>query len=196
MTTTWRSHPIMKSWMSQVRAAGYCTPEDIELLREALRLPKYQMGDFLSNELLPSFKKEGIKYRNRRLASGEYAQAAVKKLPSSDLPLDLPSTVRTSSTMAKGRAAGPTAPETPKPDLQQRLLKVQEADERRSTFSEKALSVVGLVSLLLIVGSILAIIVTAALYYRPKTEESIYERANRLGTTPSELKKLDEQFGQ
>jgi Protein of unknown function (DUF2510) len=95
--TSWRTHPTVEAWLGQCQEAGYCTPDDVEALRTALALPKYQMHDFLADALLPELGRRGAKYRNRRLGSGSYAPPAVTALPESEVSLDLSTIVRSSS---------------------------------------------------------------------------------------------------
>lgn len=96
-TESWSSHSIVASWISQVVAAGYCTPDDVERLRATLSLPKFQMSDLWRYEMHPLLEEQGVDYRDRKMKTREYAPAAVQDLPSSDLPLNLPEIVRRKS---------------------------------------------------------------------------------------------------
>jgi hypothetical protein len=99
--TSWRTHPTVEAWLGQCQDAGYCTPDDVEALRTALALPKYQMHDFLTDALLPEIGRRGAKFRNRKLVSGSYAPPAVTALPRSEVPLDLSAFIRSSSTTGR-----------------------------------------------------------------------------------------------
>lgn len=115
--TPWQAHPTVKAWLGRCHEAGYCTPDDVETLRTALGLPKYQMHDFLTDALLPELGRQGVKYRNRKLGSGSYAPPAVASLPESEARVDLSAIVRRDSSTARymrpgcspGAGAGATA---------------------------------------------------------------------------------------
>lgn len=106
---SWQSRPVMKQWMEQVRAASYYTPDDVEQLRGVLGLTKSQMADFLRLEVRPVLGGESVKYRNRRLGSGDYPPAAVTELSSTEKPFDVPPSVQPKRvTPKKGKSSRKT----------------------------------------------------------------------------------------
>lgn len=111
MSEQWQHHPVMESWLTSCRAAGYCTPDDVELLRSRLELPKYQMHDLLTDAILPQFEAQGIRYRNRRLKSGAYPPPAVRDLPPLTAPFVPPSVVRRTSDVNRGDRPAAHAPQ-------------------------------------------------------------------------------------
>lgn len=102
MSEAWLEHPVMRCWLSECENAGYCTPDDLEMLRTELGLPKYQMHDLWTDALLPELEKRGIRYRARRLKSGSYATPAVRSLPHASGIFPLPPVVRQSASVRRG----------------------------------------------------------------------------------------------